>query len=126
MQFNFESEEPLYRQVAQQIEQAIFLGSFVPGKQIPSTTEVSREFKINPATVLKGMNQLVAEHLIQKRRGRGMFVLDDAPKKIRHKRQAEFFQNYIVNMVKEAQNLHLSKKAVLSLVEKGFDDGNKA
>lgn len=123
MQFNFDSSEPLYLQVAEQIENAIFLGSFATGEQIPSTTEISRDFQINPATVLKGMNILVADGLIQKKRGRGMFVLEDAQEKIRTKRKNEFFQDYILNMIVEAKNLGLDENAIISLVERGFKEG---
>ena len=120
MQFNFNSAEPLYLQVAEQIENAIFLGSFAAKEQIPSTTEISRDFQINPATVLKGMNILVANGLIQKKRGLGMFVLDDAQEKIRTKRKDQFFQDYIVKMVVEARNLGLDQATIQSLVERGF------
>lgn len=123
MQFNFDSSEPLYLQVAEQIENAIFLGSFATGEQIPSTTEISRDFQINPATVLKGMNILVADGLIQKKRGRGMFVLEDAQEKIRTKRKNKFFQDYILNMIVEAKNLGLDENAIISLVERGFKEG---
>ncbi|WP_270333980.1 GntR family transcriptional regulator [Ligilactobacillus acidipiscis] len=123
MQFNFDSSEPLYLQVAEQIENAIFLGSFATGEQIPSTTEISRDFQINPATVLKGMNILVADGLIQKKRGRGMFVLEDAQEKIRTKRKNEFFQDYILNMIVEAKNLGLDENVIISLVERGFEEG---
>ncbi|GBG93668.1 GntR family transcriptional regulator [Ligilactobacillus salitolerans] len=122
MQFNFNSSEPLYLQVAAQIENAIFLGSFAANEQIPSTTEISRDFKINPATVLKGMNILVNDGLIEKKRGLGMFVLADAQEKIRVKRQNEFFHDYIQKMIVEARNLGLGKEAVISLVEKGFGE----
>jgi len=57
--FEFNNETPIYRQIADQIEEGIFTGVFPPESQIPSTTEISRQFNINPATVLKGMNQLV-------------------------------------------------------------------
>ncbi|GEN47583.1 GntR family transcriptional regulator [Ligilactobacillus pobuzihii] len=120
MQFNFDSSEPLYLQVAKQIENAIFVGSFEAGEQVPSTTEISRDFQINPATVLKGMNILVSDGLIQKKRGRGMFVLEDAQEKIRVKRKDEFFQDYILKMVIEAKSLGLNQDTVISLVERGF------
>lgn len=99
------------------------MGSFATGEQIPSTTEISRDFQINPATVLKGMNILVADGLIQKKRGRGMFVLEDAQEKIRTKRKNEFFQDYILNMIVEAKNLGLDENAIISLVERGFEEG---
>lgn len=54
MRFNFNSTEPLYLQVENQIEEAIFMQVFRENEQIPSTTEISQNFHINPATILKG------------------------------------------------------------------------
>ncbi len=67
MHFKFTGGEPIYIQIASQLEEAIFTGVFSEGEQIPSTTEISRDFHINPATVLKGMNILVEAGLIEKR-----------------------------------------------------------
>ena len=72
----------------------LFLGSFATGEQIPSTTEISRDFQINPATVLKGMNILVADGLIQKNEERGMFVLEDAQERFGLKRKMSFSRLY--------------------------------
>lgn len=66
MHFNFNSAEPIYLQVASQIEEAIFTKNYSEKEQIPSTTEISRDFHINPATVLKGINLLVTSGLIEK------------------------------------------------------------
>ena len=55
MQFNFESDTPIYMQVAEQIKDAILSGAFLEETQVPSTTEISVTYKINPATALKGM-----------------------------------------------------------------------
>lgn len=69
MEFNFSGEKPLFQQVADQIAEGIFNGAYLEGEQIPSTTEISKSYQINPATVLKGMNLLVERQLIEKKRG---------------------------------------------------------
>lgn len=123
MQFDFNSTEPLYLQVAQQIEEAIFTNSFEEGTQVPSTTEVSKQFHINPATVLKGMNILVSNGFLEKRRGLGMFVATGAHAKIREKRQTEFYEDYVVNLVKEAKKLTLPETTILEMIKRGFNNG---
>ncbi|GAX09204.1 MAG TPA: GntR family transcriptional regulator [Lactobacillus sp.] len=123
MQFDFNSTEPLYLQVAQQIEEAIFTNSFEEGTQVPSTTEVSKQFHINPATVLKGMNILVSDGFLEKRRGLGMFVATGAHAKIREKRQNEFYEDYVVNLVKEAKKLTLPETTILEMIKRGFKNG---
>jgi len=120
MQFNFNSTEPIYLQVADQIEEAIFTLSFVVGDQIPSTTELSKEFHIYPATVLKGMNILVDANLIEKRRGVGMFVIAGAQARIVEKRRDQFYTDYVKKLVSEAKKLHITQAELAKLIERGF------
>lgn len=120
--FEFNNEAPIYRQIADQIEAGIFTGVFPPESRIPSTTEISRQFNINPATVLKGMNQLVEKGLIEKKRGRGMFVTTTAQKQINQQRQDEFFDHYVAAFITEAQQLKLSKDDLIALIERGYQN----
>ncbi|ANZ63330.1 GntR family transcriptional regulator [Secundilactobacillus paracollinoides] len=121
MQFNFDSTEPLYLQVADQLEEAIFLNSFQEGEQVPSTTEISKQFHINPATVLKGMNILVDSGFLEKKRGLGMFVTTGANDKIRTKRQDEFYADFVSNLVSEAKKLSLPETAIIEMVKRAYE-----
>lgn len=120
MKFAFNSSEPIYRQVAEQIEDAIASGGFIEGDQIPSTTEISKEFHINPATVLKGMNIAASKNLIEKRRGLGMFVQEGARERILAEKRNSFFDEFVVHLVREAQNLDISENELLELVKRGY------
>ncbi|QSX06484.1 GntR family transcriptional regulator [Sedimentibacter sp. zth1] len=122
MNLNFESKKPIFLQISEQIEDAIFVGTFPEETQIPSTTEISTTFKINPATVLKGMNVLVDNNIIYKRRGVGMFVCSSAVDTIRKSRENNFYDNYIVKLVEEAKKLKLSKEDIISFIERGYTD----
>ena len=53
MKIDFEDERPIFLQIAEQIEDGILSGAFQEETQIPSTTEISVNYKINPATALK-------------------------------------------------------------------------
>lgn len=120
MHFKFTGGEPIYIQIASQLEEAIFTGVFSEGEQIPSTTEISRDFHINPATVLKGMNILVEAGLIEKRRGIGMFVANGAQTKLTGVRREQFYKNYIESMISEAKKLGISKGLLQKMIEKGW------
>lgn len=120
MRLEFKDDKPIYLQIADEIEDGIFTGAFKEETQVPSTTEISVTFKINPATVLKGMNLLVDQNILYKRRGVGMFVSQGAYKTIKAKRQQEFTKNYIASLIVEAKKLELTKEDILSLLEKEF------
>lgn len=122
MRFNFNSTEPLYLQVANQIEEAIFTQVFRENEQIPSTTEISQNFHINPATILKGMNILVDANLLEKRRGLGIFVKPGAYELLLHKRQEAFYQEYVVKLIKEAKKLNMKPEEISALIVRGIKE----
>ena len=121
MNLNFESEKPIYLQLAEEIEDAVLSGAYEEEVQIPSTTEISVGYKINPATALKGINRLVDDGIIYKKRGLGMFVATGAKEKIQDKRKETFFEAYIISLVTEAKKLSITKEDILKMLERGFD-----
>ncbi len=121
MEFNFSGEKPLFQQVADQIAEGIFNGAYLEGEQIPSTTEISKSYQINPATVLKGMNLLVERQLIEKKRGIGMFVLPGAQERVRSARKEEFLNKEVLEVVAEAKKLGITAEHLKQLIERGYD-----
>ena len=119
MNINFQSEIPIYLQIARQLEESILTGIYPEETQVPSTTELSTGLQINPATVLKGMNQLVADGIIYKKRGVGMFVSTGAMGKIRQARQSEFYDNYVLPLLKAAQRLGITAQELSDMLKKG-------
>ena len=123
MQFHFNESAPLYQQIASPLEEMIFTGGFDEGSQVPSTTQLSQQLHINPATVLKGMNILVDAGLIEKHRGRGMFVRTGARQKIMEERKDSFYKDYVKTLLVEAHKLGINKQHLVELIERGEHDG---
>lgn len=122
MKLNPNSQRPLYLQIADQIEEDIIVGTIEEEAQIPSTNEVALRYKINPATVLKGMNILVDEKIIYKKRGIGMFVCEGAYENIKVKRQDKFYTEYIDSMVSEAKKLNLKKEDLIRMIDRRYNN----
>ena len=118
MQFNFESDTPIYMQVAEQIKDAILSGAFLEETQVPSTTEISVTYKINPATVLKGMTLLTDAGILYKKRGVGM----GAAGTILKQRKNAFYNSYIVRLLEEAKKLSISQQEIIRMIEEGPAD----
>lgn len=95
MKLEFEEERPIFIQIAEGIEDAILSQAFPEEGQIPSITEFSVTYQINPATALKGINLLVDEGIVYKKRGVGMFVSKGAVQVLREKRKGQFYDRYI-------------------------------
>jgi len=121
MFLEFSDEKPIFIQVAEWIEDAILSGRYEEEQQIPSITEFSVACKINPATALKGINILVDNGILYKKRGLGMFVAQGAKDKLRNKRKEMFYENYIISLVKEAKRINIDKDDILKFTL--FGDG---
>ena len=74
----WDDSQPIYRQLRDRVVAMILEGVLMEGDPLPSVRAVAAEFRLNPLTVLKGYQQLVDEQLVEKRRGRGMFVNEGA------------------------------------------------
>src|SRR3954462_6440106 len=99
---------PIFLQIAEQIESSIIDGSLAEEAQVPSTNELAAFHRINPATAAKGVNQLVDDGTIYKRRGIGMFVATGARAKLIARRRDQFAQQYVRPLLTEAAKLGLS------------------
>lgn len=66
--------QPIYRQLRDRVVAMILDGVLNEGDPLPSVRTVAAEYRVNPLTVLKSYQQLVDEELVEKRRGRGMFI----------------------------------------------------
>lgn len=120
MKLNFDDEKPVFLQIAEGMEDAILTGVFQEESQIPSTTELSVTYKINPATALKGINLLVDAGIVYKKRGVGMFVAEGAVRKLRQKRKDQFYDNFVSRLVEEAKKLEITDVEIISMIERGF------
>jgi GntR family transcriptional regulator len=78
MDSHWNDSQPIYRQLRDKVVAMILEGALADGDALPSVRNVAAEFSLNPLTVLKGYQQLVDEGLVEKRRGRGMFVTSGA------------------------------------------------
>jgi GntR family transcriptional regulator len=78
MDSHWSDNQPIYRQLRDKVVAMILEGALNDGDALPSVRNVAAEFSLNPLTVLKGYQQLVDEGLVEKRRGRGMFVTPGA------------------------------------------------
>jgi GntR family transcriptional regulator len=87
------NSQPIYRQLRDRVVAMILEGVLKEGDALPSVRSVAAEFRLNPLTVLKGYQQLVDEQLVEKRRGRGMYVSLGAAAALRIDERRRFLEN---------------------------------
>ena len=100
-----DESRPIFIQIAEQVENDIIEGALEEDEQIPSTNELASFYRINPATALKGVNRLVDDGIVAKRRGIGMFVTPGARARLIERRRADFATEYIRPLIVEAEKL---------------------
>ncbi|EEA85086.1 transcriptional regulator, GntR family [Peptacetobacter hiranonis DSM 13275] len=118
MKFVLNGEEPIFIQIARAIEDEILIDGIGENEQVPSTTEISKTYEINPATVLKGMNILVDQEILYKKRGRGMFVAEGAKEIIKKARKEKFINESLVSFMEEAKKLGISREELIDIIRK--------
>lgn len=123
MKLILNDDEPIFIQISKAIEDEILTDNIKEEEQVPSTTELSRLYNINPATVLKGMNILVDKNILYKKRGLGMFVNSGAKNTIKLLRKESFKNKVIKNLIEEANKLEINKDELLVMI-KEYKGGN--
>ena len=110
--------EPLFVQIASFVADLIVDGTLKPGDQAPSTNQLAQFHEINPATARKGLALLVDDHVLEKRRGLGMFVTDGARDRILAKRREDFAGDYIAPLIDEALHLGYTRSNLHDLIDR--------
>lgn len=124
MILDLNSDKSIYLQIAEVIENEILIGNIIEGEQVPSTNQFAQILKINPATAAKGINMLVDEGILFKKRGIGMFVNEGAQMIILKKRQDTFLKESLPAILKEAQRLEITTEELINYISK-YEGGKK-
>jgi GntR family transcriptional regulator len=90
MDANWNDSQPIYRQLRDRVVEMILEGVLKEGDPLPSVRNVAADYRLNPLTVLKGYQQLVDEALVEKRRGRGMYVAEGATRALMKDERQKF------------------------------------
>ena len=65
---------PIYRQLVDQVREAMARGRVQPGDRLPSVRQLSRQLVVNPNTVAKAYSELERAGALNTRPGLGVFI----------------------------------------------------
>jgi GntR family transcriptional regulator len=114
MDREWNDNQPIYRQLRDQVVAMILDGVLKEGDPLPSVRNVAAEYRVNPLTVLKGYQELVDEDLVEKRRGLGMFVKDGARKNLMQAERRKFLAEEWPRIYATMQRLGLKPEDLLN------------
>lgn len=106
-------------QIAERIEDDIIQGLLPEESQVPSKNQFAAFYQINPATAAKGVNQLADQGILYKKRGIGMFVATGSRALLMEKRREQFFEQYVVTMMHEAEKLGITPEQLSDMIRRG-------
>lgn len=109
--------QPLFRQIAEQVEDSIIDGTLAEGDRAPSKNELAAFHHINPATAANGVNMLVDKGVLAKRRGLGMFVTPGAREQLLDERRQGFAAHFVRPLMTEAAKLGLNSGEVRAMID---------
>jgi GntR family transcriptional regulator len=105
---------PIYRQLRDRVVEMILEGVLGDGDALPSVRNVAAEYRLNPLTVLKGYQELVDEGLVEKKRGRGMFVNDGARRQLLKDERQRFVEKEWPKVLETIERLGLDAAELLA------------
>ncbi len=124
MAWNLDSDRPIYAQLVERIQMEIVSGYYPPGGKLPSVRELASVAAVNPNTMQKAFAELERSGLIITQRTNGRTVTEDTQmiEGIRKQLAADHMEIFFTRM----KELGYTKKEVLELIEKSYEEGDKA
>ena len=122
---NWNDNQPIYRQLRDRVVAMILEGVLGDGDALPSVRNVAAEYRLNPLTVLKGYQELVDEELVEKRRGRGMFVTEGASKRLSKNERQKFLDDEWPNVLATIARLGFDVEELLARRTESADQGGE-
>ncbi|KQO10816.1 GntR family transcriptional regulator [Paenibacillus sp. Leaf72] len=119
MSISIDDSRPIFMQIAERIEDDIIQGLLPEESQVPSKNQFAAFYQINPATAAKGVNQLADQGILYKKRGIGMFVATGSRALLMEKRREQFFEQYVVTMMHEAEKLGITPEQLSDMIRRG-------
>jgi GntR family transcriptional regulator len=111
--------QPIYRQLRDRVVAMILDGVLKEGDPLPSVRNVAAEYRVNPLTVLKSYHQLVDEQLVEKKRGRGMFINAGARTLLLQGERQKFLADQWPRVYATIQRLGLTPQELLAAAAPG-------
>ena len=104
----FDSNKPIYLQIADAFCERILSGELSPGDRIQSVREYGAEIGVNPNTVARSYEKLTETGVIYNKRGIGFFIADDASGIVLEAERKSFFETELPAFRHRAELLGIS------------------
>lgn len=109
--------KPIYVKIAEWLEKEILAGNFQADEKVPSQYQLAEMFNINPATAAKGLNILVDEKILYKKRGLGMFVSAQGREILFQKRKNVTLKNMVIDLILAGERVGVDRDQLIMMIK---------
>ncbi len=113
--FNFDSNRPIYIQLIEQLELQIISGKIPPGERLPSVRDFALQAKVNPNTMQRALAELEELKLVYTERTNGKFVTQDT--ELLNQYRTHFATIKIKKFLDEMSELGIESKTIVKLLK---------
>jgi GntR family transcriptional regulator len=110
----------IFEQIAKNVRRLLARGDLRPGEKLPSARELAATLSVNPNTIVHAYGELEAQGIIEKRRGLGTFVREDAPVETMRK---DMLRDIVETFVEEARRLGIDSEEAMAALKEAWDAG---
>ena len=110
----WQQDKPIYLQLYQQVIARIIDGFIQEEEALPSVRKVAAEYQLNPLTVSKAYQMLQDEQIVEKQRGKGLFVLTGVKEKVLAKEREQFLTEQWPQVLTQINRLQLDVETLFA------------
>lgn len=114
MSKTWDNDIPIYLQLYQQVIRRILDGYIAEGDSLPSVRNVASEYQLNPVTISKAYQMLQDEQIVEKQRGKGLFVKEGVQMLILERERKQFLDKEWPAVLDQITRLQLSAEQLLA------------
>lgn len=112
---------PIWSQIEEALKRLIANGMLAPGGPVPSTRDLAKDLRINPATVMKAYQRLTEAGVLEMRRGQGTFV-SAAPPTMRRTDRAKLLRQSALRYASQAKTLGATRSETATELDGAWDE----
>jgi len=115
----FNSDRPIFLQIAETLTADVLSGALKPGDRLPSARDLGASLEVNPNTAARALQALADAGVARAERGTGYFVDDSGPDRARDELRRHFFETEVPALVRTLATLGLTPADLTAKLNEG-------
>lgn len=123
MQWDLNTDKPVYLQLVEQIQAGIISGTYQAGEKLPSVRDLAAQATVNPNTMQRAMTELERDGLVYTNRTAGRFITSD--EELIKQLKTQYITQIIGEFLDKMKLMGLEPDEIISYVTKVLKNNRK-